>query len=305
MRRKTFLLGFIFLFLLTGCTTYTLRKEKEGFAVARYQKVIPEYTLGLEDKFPSEEEIAWVRFQRRKKTVEDYYKKMGLIENRFKEIFLDPPFTFLQFTAGILRFPFLALSDYRYHHNPTYQRKIDQKEEEGYEFQKAKLKKLKEELNTYLKDDLAEESLVKEKKEPVVLASKTKVAERPKVVLSQAVPSKRIAGERNPPKKIKTKEAILAEELTGPKAVIIAQPQRGPSPLKVKFNATKSSSSNGKIIYYEWDFGDGDKSNKPKPTNTFWSTTYGKREFLVTLKVTDSKGLSSSASTVIEVINNQ
>jgi PKD repeat protein len=85
--------------------------------------------------------------------------------------------------------------------------------------------------------------------------------------------------------------------------VIIAKPQAGLAPLKVSFNGRKSFSPNGKIVFYSWDFGDGDKSNKPNPTNTYWSTTYGVREFTATLTVKDNKGMVSSASIPIKVSN--
>jgi PKD repeat protein len=104
--------------------------------------------------------------------------------------------------------------------------------------------------------------------------------------------------EKSRPKEIKPQPV-----LPNPNSVIIAKPQNGPSPLKVNFSGRKSSSPNGKIVYYSWDFGDGDKSTKPNPVNTYWSTTYGTREFTATLTVTDNKGISSSSSVAIQVVN--
>jgi len=83
--------------------------------------------------------------------------------------------------------------------------------------------------------------------------------------------------------------------------VIIAKPAKGYSPLKVSFSGQKSYSKSGRIVSYDWDFGDGDTSVKKNPENTYWSTTYGTRNFTVTLTVRDDAGNTSSASTVIEV----
>ena len=88
--------------LLSGCATYKIQQEKDGFAVARYKKVIPEYTKGADNSFPGQE-VAEARFKRRKDTVEYYYKKMGFINNRFKQVFVEPPVVFVQFVAGIFR----------------------------------------------------------------------------------------------------------------------------------------------------------------------------------------------------------
>ncbi|MFH1281196.1 MAG: PKD domain-containing protein, partial [Candidatus Omnitrophota bacterium] len=86
-----------------------------------------------------------------------------------------------------------------------------------------------------------------------------------------------------------------------PVAVIIAKPAKGYSPLKVNFSGQRSSSKSGKIISYEWDFGDGDTSTKKNTENTYWSTVYGLRTFTVTLTVKDDKGLTSSTTTAIEL----
>jgi microbial collagenase len=84
--------------------------------------------------------------------------------------------------------------------------------------------------------------------------------------------------------------------------VISAQPVKGYSPLKVNFSAQKSHSKSGKIIAYLWDFGDGDTSTKKNPENTYWSATFGPRNFTATLTIRDDAGNTSSASAIIEVI---
>ena len=85
-------------------------------------------------------------------------------------------------------------------------------------------------------------------------------------------------------------------------AVIIAKPAKGLSPLRVNFYGDKSRSPQGRIISYEWDFGDGDTSTKKNPRNVYWSTTFGSRYFTVTLTVRDAQGNASTDSSVIEVL---
>lgn len=329
---------------LCGCATYNIQQEKGGFAVARYKKVIPEYTSGKEGSFP-DKELAEERFKRRKKRVEYYYKKMGFIDNRFKQTFIEPPVVFIKFVTGILRVPFIMVSDYKYNHNPQYKEKIDKLEDQRYEAERARTKGLKEELGAYIKEDLAGEPYpqdtrkVKEKKakgkvvtpQATDKAAELKLTEPAEVKpqetkLETALPQAVKPEEPKPVEVTKTlpetksyevavTEPVVKEEvkpqaaarpevvLAKPNAVIIARPQSGQSPLKISFSGARSRSPNGRIISYEWDFGDGDKSNKPNPTNTYWSTTYGTREYTATLTVTDNSGMVSSSSVVIRVVN--
>lgn len=103
--------------------------------------------------------------------------------------------------------------------------------------------------------------------------------------------------------KLRLKEAKNKKVLGEPAAMIIAKPLKGFSPLKVQFYGTQSRSPNGRIISYEWGFGDGDKSTKPNPANTYYSTTFEPKIFTATLTVTDSKGGSATSTIEIEVLN--
>lgn len=89
----------------------------------------------------------------------------------------------------------------------------------------------------------------------------------------------------------------------GIKAVIAASALKGFSPLKVKFNGSGSSSADGKIISYRWDFGDGDTSRLARVSNTYISMSYGVREYNVKLTVEDEKGNISFAETTVYVDN--
>ena len=142
------------------------------------------------------------------------------------------------------------------------------------------------------------EPLVVPTTEPVVAPS---VIKEELVVKSSVAPVVVV----QPPAEIKPvviEEApVVKIALAPPVAVIIAKPVKGYSPLKVNFSGQKSYSKSGKIVAYDWNFGDGDISNKKDPENTYWSTTYGSRNFTATLTVRDDAGNTSTATTIIEV----
>jgi len=95
--------------------------------------------------------------------------------------------------------------------------------------------------------------------------------------------------------------AVTRLALEPPVAVIVAQPSKGNSPLKVNFSGLKSYSKSGKIVAYDWDFGDGDTSTKKNTQNTYWSATFGSRSYTAILTVRDDKGSTSTTSATIEV----
>lgn len=364
---KRFYIILIFALLFSGCATYKIQKKpsgEAGFVALRYGKVIPEYTVGANNSFPDKESLAKERFKRRKSDVEYYYKQMGYIENRFRQLCVEPPLTLVQFVFGIFRIPFIAAADYKYNHNPKYKEKIDKLEDQEYELEKARVKGLKDNLSEYIKEDLSKEpgavvseqpkpkedikavvTLQEESNEiPAAVSAEVPLEVKPalapiepevKSISTQAEsemeaalkPAESVEPEAKVIESVKPdlqEEAMAIQEdlkstsaveepklqvvkpevsLPSPNAVIIVKPVTGPSPLKVNFSGQKSSSPNGTIVAYSWDFGDGDKSNKSTAINTYWSTTYGTREFIATLTVTDNKGMASSSSVAIQVVN--
>ena len=71
-----------------------------------------------------------------------------------------------------------------------------------------------------------------------------------------------------------------------PIAMFTATPASGTAPLLVNFDANASFDSDGSIVQYEWDFGDGQLGNGITPSNTFVNAgTYD-----VVLTVTDNIG---------------
>ncbi len=156
---------FVLLLLLSGCATYKFQKGPapydKGYVASYDGKLIPEYTLGQANSVP-ELALAKERFNRRRATVESYYKKMGQIEARFKELFWDPPAMAIDFIGGILRWPFVAVADYKYNRNPQYKEKVDRLDEQKDELEKARVNDLKAKLKAYIDEDLAKEPAQKE-----------------------------------------------------------------------------------------------------------------------------------------------
>ncbi len=81
-----------------------------------------------------------------------------------------------------------------------------------------------------------------------------------------------------------------------PTASFTATPTSGSSPLLVNFDGTGSTDSDGSIVSYAWDFGDGSSG-----TGSTTSHTYAPGTFTATLTVTDDDGDSHSTSTTITV----
>jgi len=157
---KKWLLLFLLLSILGGCASYKFKRGQapydKGYVASRDDYTILEYTVGSNNTVPSLA-LARDRFSRRRGTVEDYYKKMGYIENRFKMVFVDPCIFALKLIGGIFRMPFVAIADYKYEHNPEYRQKIKKMEEERDLKEEGRLQKLKEELHAYITEELAKE----------------------------------------------------------------------------------------------------------------------------------------------------
>lgn len=278
--RKTLAL-LILTFILSGCATYKFQKPDavaQGYLAYYNDEPILEYTVGKEKSLP-DLALAKERFSRRKSKVEYYYKEMDQMESRLKECFWDPPAMILDFFWGVLRWPFVAVADYKYNRNPEYKARVDRLDEEKEALETARLDSLRKDLDAYIVEDLVKESLLPAVVDPVVVQPVAEI----KPIVAEEVAVTRLA-------------------LEPPVAVIVAQPSKGSSPLKVNFFGQKSYSKSGKIVAYDWDFGDGDTSTKKNTQNTYWSATFGSRSYTATLTVRDDKGSTSTTSATIEVI---
>jgi len=288
-------------FLLSGCVTYKFQHGKapydKGYVVARSNYQIPEYTVGKNNSVP-DLDVAKERFERRRKTVESYYMKMGIIQTKAKEYFWDPPVTIVKAIGGIFRMPFVMAVDRKYERDPKYRAEVNKKEDEDFEKEKARIRALREELNIYVEKDLLIEEQKPEVKVVPPATPEALTAEETKPAQPPVEPSaEKIETPPLPPPE--TKPPVI---LSAPVPVIVARPMKGFSPLKVQFYATQSHSANGRIVSYEWDFGDGDTSKLAKPVNTYLSATYGSRLFTVTLMVKDAKAQTASTTATVEVL---
>lgn len=324
----------ILVLFLSGCAPYKFQKGQppydKGYVASREGYTIVDYTIGKDNTVAQNVALAKERFRRRRRVVEDYYKKMGAIENRFKQAVIDYPVMFFKLALGVFKMPGIAIKDYRYNHSPKYRERIDKLEEEKETQEQARIKKLKDALNNYIQKDLAKEPPVIQVKEEVRVVTEIKEAQvAQEEIKKQGVEEKIIVQEKIPavveerqaeiptqapvlekiePKKEKLEKKIseLIKEQEKPsqiKAVIVARPTKGFSPLAVHFFGNKSHSKAGRIVAYAWDFGDGDTSSKENPVNKYYSASFEPREFTVTLTVWDNKGNTATSSTVIEALN--
>lgn len=84
---------------------------------------------------------------------------------------------------------------------------------------------------------------------------------------------------------------------TPPTAAITASASSGTAPVAITFNGSGSTAGSSAIASYTWSFGDGSTASGATASHSFASAG----TFTTTLTVTDSKGLTSSASTAITV----
>jgi peroxiredoxin len=89
------------------------------------------------------------------------------------------------------------------------------------------------------------------------------------------------------------------ERNASPIASFTRSPASGPSPLSVFFDATPSYDSDGTILAYEWQFGDGSTGTEEIATHTY--SSFGVYE--VRLTVTDDKGETDSTVHMVTVFD--
>ena len=82
-----------------------------------------------------------------------------------------------------------------------------------------------------------------------------------------------------------------------PNAIFIADPTEGMVPLEVSFDAVASSDSDGMIVSYDWDFGDGNTGTGVMTTHTYAQAG----NYTVVLTVTDDDGAIATSSQLIVV----
>ncbi len=88
-------------------------------------------------------------------------------------------------------------------------------------------------------------------------------------------------------------------EPSGPRARFTATPEFGYPPLETTFDASSSTSPNGAVLNYEWDFGDGEVGKGVVVTHTYEE----KGIYQVTLLITDSSGDTGAWADTVEALN--
>jgi len=88
---------------------------------------------------------------------------------------------------------------------------------------------------------------------------------------------------------------VIPRENIAPTAVISANPTSGAAPLTVSFDGSSSTDSDGTVVAYSWDFGDGSPIDTSATTNHTFSTV---GSFQVSLVVTDDQGKVSEPATI-------
>jgi uncharacterized protein YceK len=328
---KKLLISVWVIVLLSGCATYKFQKgaapHDKGYVVIRNGSPILEYTNGKDGSVP-DLALARERFQRRKKTVEYYYAKMGKIESRAKQMLWDPPALLFDFVVGMVKLPFTAYANRKYEKDPQYREKVKREEAQKDAIEANRLQQLQSQLSGYIAKDLAREQAleVPVSSRAPVLTEKAQQPEQsiapvvpvppPQTALETTPPSpEKMVTPEPPPKPIASPQQVTSPSIEkskqtavskvtkpNPTAIIIAKPNKGFSPLTVRFSGSKSYAPGARIISYQWDFGDGTTSTRRNPTNTFWSTTMGSVVFEVTLTVTDSRGKTAVSRTTVEVM---
>ena len=157
------MIAVVFGLVLSGCAVHKFQKSAKhgGYVVARFAYVIPEYTVDLENKAPSDFNLAKSRYLRRNDMVETLYIRMGQIENYGRRYFTHFPRIMWSIFANTFKLPAHIVSEYRYDHNEKYRQKIDALDAQKKAKEERKINQLKEELKSYLTKDLEKEASLK------------------------------------------------------------------------------------------------------------------------------------------------
>src|SRR5690606_9502066 len=81
-----------------------------------------------------------------------------------------------------------------------------------------------------------------------------------------------------------------------PTALFTLTTSSGPAPLSINFDASLSSDTDGSIVSYAWNFGDGSTASGQATSHTFSNVG----TYTVRLTVTDDEGASASTTRQIQ-----
>ena len=86
-----------------------------------------------------------------------------------------------------------------------------------------------------------------------------------------------------------------------PRSPVVFSPTHGYPPLNVHFDAAASTSPNGIIVSYHWDFGDGTSDHGEYVEHIYTSASESGTSYPVTLTVTDEDGMQNSITKSVRV----
>lgn len=157
---RKLLVLFICCLLVQGCTVHKFQKSEKlgGYAVARFGYVIPEYTVDLDNKAPGEFTVAKARYLRRNDMVETYYIRMGQIESYGRRYITHFPRIMGSMAINTFKMPFHIVSEYRYDHNESYRKKIDELDAKQKAREDERIALLRRELGEFIRQDMEKEA---------------------------------------------------------------------------------------------------------------------------------------------------
>lgn len=103
--------------------------------------------------------------------------------------------------------------------------------------------------------------------------------------------------------KVSEKTIVVIATQKGLAVDVTATPSEGSAPLKVVFDASKSSYPEGRIVSYEWDFGDGTKPRTDTARITYQYNRIGNFTAKVTATTNDSKRASATIAVSVRPIS--
>lgn len=142
-----------------GCAVHKFQKspELEGYGVLRFGYLIPEYTVDLNKKAPTDFKVAKERFNRRKDMVETTYIETGQIESYLRRYVTHFPIMICDFVYNTLAMPSHIIREYKYDHNEKYRQIVDERDAKEKAMEDKRRKELVDKLNEFIKQDLDKE----------------------------------------------------------------------------------------------------------------------------------------------------
>ncbi len=156
--KKTYLLLFsvcvLGAFLSSCAAIYNIepagKKYNNGYVVKRNNVIIPEFTVDSKGRAPKDIQTADERFQRRKKAILHYYKRMGYFGSRV----LENTRLFLSSFSAPFRAPIEGMKYHKYENDPEYRAKIDAQDTLEEKKEQDRIESIQAQMQQYIEKDL-------------------------------------------------------------------------------------------------------------------------------------------------------